>query len=183
MNLQEMQLGAGWLHSMADFTKAYERTTLNEGGYVLTNHAGDRGGQTYAGIARKYHPDWSGWAAIDRGETPETSLVRDFYRENFWEPVKGDQINDQRTAETIYDFGVNANYKVAIKLAQIVGGVASDGDIGPKTLEALNAIDEGAFRIAYALAKIARYRDIVVRDRSQMKFLLGWINRVLNSAS
>jgi len=31
----------------------------------------------------------------------------------------------------------------------------------------------------YALAKIARYRDIVTRDRSQMKFLLGWLNRTL----
>jgi len=104
---------------MADFTQAYERTTLNEGGYVLTNHAGDRGGQTYAGISRRYHPKWEGWAAIDRNETPATGLVRDFYREKFWEPVKGDDITDQRTAETIYDFGVNADPRVAVKLAEV----------------------------------------------------------------
>jgi len=168
---------------MADFTQAYERTTLNEGGYVLTNHAGDRGGQTYAGIARKYHPDWSGWAAIDRGETPATSLVRDFYRENFWEPVKGDQINDQRTAETIYDFGVNANYKVAIKLAQIVLGVAPDGVIGPVTLQALNTMDAELFKARYALAKLARYLEIVKRDPSQRQWLVGWCNRLLKEAA
>ena len=40
-------------------------------------------------------------------------------------------------------------------------------------------MDEEKFVLAYALAKIARYRDIVTRDRSQMKFMLGWINRTL----
>jgi hypothetical protein len=33
--------------------------------------------------------------------------------------------------------------------------------------------------MAYALAKIARYRDIVRKDKTQIKFLLGWINRTL----
>jgi hypothetical protein len=33
--------------------------------------------------------------------------------------------------------------------------------------------------MSYALAKIARYRDIVQRDKTQIKFLLGWINRTL----
>ena len=37
-----------------------------------------------------------------------------------------------------------------------------------KRLAPLNAQDEGRFVIAYALAKIARYRDIVQRDRSQI---------------
>ena len=168
---------------MAEFLPAFDRMLANEGGFKLTDIKGDKGGQTYAGIARNRNGRWAGWSFIDRGEIPPTQMVRDFYRANFWDAVKGDYILHQSVAESLFDFAVNAGAKTAIKLAQIVGGVASDGDIGPKTLEALNAIDEGAFRIAYALAKIARYRDIVVRDRSQMKFLLGWINRVLNSAS
>ena len=28
--------------------------------------SGDRGGQTYAGIARNFYPDWDGWDLIDR---------------------------------------------------------------------------------------------------------------------
>lgn len=168
---------------MAEFLPAFDRMLANEGGFKLTDIKGDKGGQTYAGIARNRNGRWAGWSFIDRGEIPPTQMVRDFYRANFWDAVKGDYILHQSVAESLFDFAVNAGAKTAIKLAQIVGGVASDGDIGPRTLEALNVLDEGAFRIAYALAKIARYRDIVMKDRSQGKFLLGWINRTLKEAA
>ena len=168
---------------MAEFLPAFDRMIRNEGGYKLTNVKDDRGSVTYAGIARKSWPSWQGWMFVDRGDIPPSDLVRGFYRENFWDAVKGDYILHQSVAESLFDFAVNAGAKTAIKLAQIVGGVASDGDIGPKTLEALNAMDEGSFRIAYALAKIARYRDIVTKDRSPGKFLLGWINRTLKEAA
>lgn len=47
---------------MADFLQAYESMIRNEGGYTLHTVAGDRGGMTYAGIARNFHPNWPGWA-------------------------------------------------------------------------------------------------------------------------
>lgn len=46
---------------MAEFTPAFEEMIRNEGGYILHNVAGDHGGDTYAGIARRFHPDWPGW--------------------------------------------------------------------------------------------------------------------------
>jgi len=70
---------------MADFNDAYEKTILNEGGYKLHNVPDDRGGQTYAGIARRYHPNWPGWRYIDSNDldNPElTKQVRAFYKEN-----------------------------------------------------------------------------------------------------
>ena len=42
---------------MADFAPAFEKMIHDEGGYQLTDIPGDRGGQTYAGIARKPNPD------------------------------------------------------------------------------------------------------------------------------
>ena len=168
---------------MADFLPAFERMIRNEGGFKLTDIKGDKGGQTYAGIARNRWPNWSGWLALDLGEVPQTSLVRDFYRTNFWNKIRGDELTHQGIAESLFDFAVNAGDRTAIKLAQIVAGVASDGVIGPKTLEALNALDVDYFRPYFALAKIARYRDIVTKDRSQGKFLLGWINRTLREAA
>jgi lysozyme family protein len=168
---------------MADFLPAYERMIRNEGGYVLHEVAGDRGGQTYAGIARNAWPRWQGWVSIDKGEIPPTPLVREFYRELFWDQVKGDDITHQRVAETLFDFAVNAGFRTAIRLAQIVVGTTPDGVMGPITVSAVNAQDEETFMARYTIAKIARYAEIVNRDRSQAKFLLGWINRTLREAS
>ena len=167
---------------MADFLPAYEAMIRNEGGYVLHDVPGDRGGQTYAGIARNMNPRWPGWALIDRGQDVPAQLVREFYKINFWDPIQGDRIISQVIAQTIFDFHVNAG-AVARKLAHLVVGATPDGAIGDKTLAALNAYDEERFVMAYALAKIARYRDIVSRDRSQLKFLLGWINRTLQGVA
>lgn len=168
---------------MADFLPAFEAMIRDEGGYVLHNVPGDRGGQTYAGIARNFNPDWPGWEYIDRGDTPPTPMVRNWYHTNYWTPISGDHIISQRIASSIFNFAVNSSAPrrpaVAVKLAQIVVGATPDGVIGPRTLAALNSYPEDKFIMAYALAQIARYRDIVTRDRSQGKFLLGWVNRAL----
>lgn len=168
---------------MADFLPAYESMLINEGGYKLTNDPSDRGSTTYAGIARNFHQNWQGWHYIDQGVMPDAQLVRDFYREKFWDMMRLNEVNSQRIARTLFDFGVNAGPGTAAKLAQIIIGTTPDGRIGPKTLEALNAADEDLFIASYALAKIARYRDIVTRDRTQIKFLVGWINRTLKEAT
>lgn len=168
---------------MANFLPAFERMIRNEGGYKLHTVAGDRGGMTYAGIARNMHPNWSGWRDLDAGQIPDTELVRQFYRQHFWDAIHGEALSQQAIAESLFDFAVNAGAGVAVKLAQIVSGVTPDGAPGPKTIAALNAMDGSAFKTAYALAKIARYRDIVTRDRTQQKFLLGWLNRTLREAA
>ncbi len=167
---------------MADYLRAYERMIRNEGGYKLTNVKHDKGGQTYAGIARNRWSKWDGWKFIDTGDTPPTDLVRTFYLDNFWTLVRGDQINGQRVAENIFDFAVNAGVSTAAKLAQIVVGATPDGVIGSKSLVALNAFDEETFVVRYALAKLARYEQIVSKDRTQDKFLLGWLRRTLREA-
>jgi lysozyme family protein len=85
-------------------------------------------------------------------------------------------------ASAILDFAVNADVGTAVKLAQLVVGQTQDGALGSKTLAAINAADPEKFVPAYTLAKIARYCDIVNRDHTQEKFLLGWINRALKDA-
>lgn len=172
---------------MADFLPAFERAIVAEGGYQLHQVSGDTGGLTYAGIARAKNPKWQGWVYIDCGETPPSQLVRDFYRAGWWDPIQGDQIRDQDVAYNVYSFATNSSAygapKTAIRLLQVVAGVTPDGVMGAKTLEALNTMEPRLFLALFALARIARYRDIVTRDRSQGKFLLGWINRTLQEAA
>ena len=162
----------------AAFEKAFEAMIRFEGGYRLHTVPGDAGGMTYAGVARNRNPQWPGWSAIDRGETPATGLVRDFYAANYWAPIRGDELPEP-IAASIFDFAVNAGVTVAAKLAQIVAGCTPDGHLGLRSVAALSAMDPDRFRAAYALAKIKRYVEIVGRNRSQGKFLLGWISRAL----
>ena len=165
---------------MADFNPAFEKMIHDEGGFQLTDIPGDRGGQTYAGIARKPNPDWAGWQFIDRKDFGSaTQLVREFYKVNFWDRIRGDELTNQAIAETIFNFAVNTGVGVASKLAQLIVGVTPDGAIGAKSLERLNICTAEKFLPAYALAKIQRYVDICMKNRDQSKFLLGWVRRSL----
>lgn len=171
---------------MADFEPAFQAMIVNEGGYKLHTVKGDRGGQTYAGIARNYHGSWLGWKYIDAGDLDNLRLkqhVASFYKRKFWDKMQGDQIQSQAIAGTLFDFSVNAGYRVAAKLAQSVLNVKTDGVIGPKSLAALNGCNPDDFKVRYALTKVARYAEIVNRDKTQKKFLLGWINRTLKDVA
>lgn len=167
---------------MSNFEEAFEFMIKNEGGYILHKVEGDRGGQTYAGVARNFWPKWEGWDLIDAGkiDDPElTKLVREFYKKNFWNKIKGDLINDPKISRTMFDFSVNAGVKVASKLAQLVVNATPDGIIGPKTAGKINQFEPEYFLMAYTIAKIARYKQICRKDHSQRKFLYNWVTRSL----
>jgi lysozyme family protein len=167
---------------MANFEQAFEKMIADEGGYVLHNVAGDTGGMTYAGIARNKNPQWPGWKLIDNeaiNNSLLTGMVRNFYKVEFWDRVRGDEIANQTVAENIFNFSVNTGMSVAVKLAQLIVGATPDGAVGEKTLQKFNAVEPESFKKAYALAKITRYADICNKNRTQSKFLLGWINRTL----
>lgn len=171
---------------MADFESAFQKTMQNEGGYRLHEVEGDRGGMTYAGIARRFHPGWAGWKIIDSGRMDDpdlTGMVRQFYRVNFWDRIGGDDIQAQQIAESVFDFAVNAGVRVAVKLAQLATGATPDGIVGPQTIGALNNTDPESFVAQYVVAKISRYAAICNHRPSQKKFLLGWINRTLKGVS
>ena len=70
----------------ASFKPAFDATMRNEGGYG--NDPQDPGGETYRGIARKFHSKWEGWTTIDAldHDNPdnamlEVPLLRAFGRE------------------------------------------------------------------------------------------------------
>lgn len=59
----------------ASFAPAYQIVMANEGGYV--NNPADPGKETYAGISRRFWPNWSGWKIIDRIKAEENSTDDD----------------------------------------------------------------------------------------------------------
>jgi len=178
---------------MAQFKTAFEKVINNEGGYA--NDAEDPGGETHKGVSRNNWPKWLGWHIIDllkmQSNFPQNlnqsaelqAEVEQFYTLQFWEKIKGDDMNSQEIADSIFDFAVNAGTTTAATLAQMVVNSKADGVIGPQTVTALNTIDPEYFLAAFTVAKIARYIIIVKKRPTSKKYFYGWVCRALGETN
>jgi len=170
---------------MADFMRECLETIEDEGGYTLHKVAGDAGGETFAGIAKNYHPDWPGWELIYAGKADTREcrdLVHEFYKEKFWDPMKGDEICHQAVARTIYNFGMNSSVRNSVMYAQYCVDVIPDGIMGPVTLGALNALnglEVELFVSQHALMRLGHRLKRITDRRGQVKFIRGWMKRDL----
>ena len=137
---------------MARFSEHIGPLIAKEGGYTLTDTAEDRGGKTYAGISERANPDWPGWGIID-AQGIESPGVRDAvharYRENYWTPIKGDEISSSKVAEVLFSSAVLSGPRTAVRLAQTACGVRADGMMGPVTLKRLNAAARVSFWLTW----------------------------------
>ncbi len=167
------------------FESAFNKTMVNEGGFVLHKNEGDRGGWTYAGIAENFWPNWPGWPIVRQSQTDPrlTPMVKEFYKTNFWDKMRLDEVENETVSYNMFDFGMNAGHIVAVKLAQAAVGAVTDGIIGPNTIGKLNAVDAELFEAKYALCKIERYIAISrKKDSPNRRFFRGWVIRTLNVA-
>ncbi|WP_316778051.1 glycoside hydrolase family 108 protein [Pedobacter antarcticus] len=187
---------------MANFEEANKITGMNEGGYA--NHRNDKGGETYAGISRRFWSNWTGWKYIDKykdqythqdsairlkyslarwinssaaqkGE-PVNEMVKNFYKINFWDANKLDELKCQQLANSVYDFGVNAGNVTAIKLLQKVVNTIQDGRMGEKTITATNSLNCRGALGTYNSRREEYYRSIAKGDQAQ--FLKVWLSRI-----
>jgi len=185
--------------AMADFQQAYRRMLAHEGGYA--NHPADRGGETYRGIARRFHPSWKGWTVIDQlkkepgfprnlaNHASLQEMVGTLYLEQFWQPLKAEKILQQSIADQLFDAAVNMGISTAVRFAQTALNLLShdqasplalkvDGRMGPKTLQAINAHPEPEVLLQTLCSlRLARYIDICQQNPSQEVFLRGWLKR------
>lgn len=113
------------------FQLALKEVLKDEGGYV--NHPKDPGGATNKGITQ---------ATYDAFRSPNRSvkLITDdevalIYKSRYWDAVKGDQL-PRGLDYAVFDFAVNSGPSKAATYLQQILKVTTDGQIGPKTLEA-----------------------------------------------
>ncbi|MFN9539664.1 MAG: glycoside hydrolase family 108 protein [Planctomycetota bacterium] len=192
---------------MAEFEIAFDETMLHEGGYV--DDPDDRGGETYRGVARKFHPAGTGWKIVDelKREKPDSfadlldqkqelqTLVASFYREQFWRPIRGEQLSDQALANELFDTAVNQGVGTAIRFwqealnllnrnAKDYPEIEVDGVAGERTLATTNQFLQRNRGQSDRLLKVlnlqqgARYLEIARKNPVQRKFLHGWLNRI-----
>lgn len=135
---------------MADFLIAFNRTEKNEGKDIWTKVDGDSGGETWSGISRKANPSWSGWKILDQiknkknGQkisTPELEeRKQSLYRTNYWNPIWGDEIKNQKVANDLYDTGVNCGVSMSIKLSERQFKMKETGRMSDELLNKLNSV-------------------------------------------
>lgn len=162
---------------MADFQKALPYILKNEGGYV--NNPNDHGGATNLGITQRTLNQF-------RGRRPDypadvKDLTEDqagaIYRELYWNPIKGDQIDDQLVATKVFDMAVNFGPIKASKMLQSSVNAMADGVIGPKTLGLVNINAPQDVLNKLVDQCVSRYTYLASHDQSQVVFLNGWLKR------
>lgn len=159
-------------------------------GSVYTNRAADKGGPTKYGITLEtLREERGGWASAADVANLTENEARGIYRERYIRRPGFDRIPDPRLRELLIDFGVNSGPKrAALALQVAVGGVATDGRIGPETLAKLATLDPARVYASVLRARVKFYVEIALADpevkrfrashpRTQLENLRGWINR------
>lgn len=192
-----------------NFEKVFEKMQDFEGGYA--NHSSDSGGETYRGIARNAWPNWKGWKEVDKvvphkfntairstrdtvddineklGESDSLDKsVKEFYRKNFWEAVRADELPD-RIARKVFDASVNVGTRRGKKFLQKAlnrcgNNLLVDGQLGKNTLAAINKSDEDCVIQAYIRIQANFYRRIATKGNNRI-FLRGWLRRAAYDGS
>ena len=150
-------------------------------------------GLTFMGIYETAHPNWQGWgqvrAAINAyGDLEKASValynddaliekVKIFYKKEFWDKMRLDEVDSELKACELFVFGVNIDTVPAVRVLQRLLGVVVDGIMGAQTLKALNNYNEQAFDVDFDRAEIAYYRNLVKARPEYHVYERGWINR------
>jgi lysozyme family protein len=154
-----------------DFIKHVNHLFTLEGGY--TNDYLDRGGETKYGISKKAFPE----VDIKRLTIEK---AQDLYYKHYW--VAGRCGDLPKYLQYIhFDSCVNHGVETANRLLQKGIGdqyVKIDGVFGQKTFENSHRCSLAD----YVAQRSLLYAKIVKNDPSQIKFIVGWNNRLVNVA-
>jgi len=185
-----------------NFETAYNITVKgHEGGYA--NDPDDRGGETYCGISRKFHPGWSGWEAIDARNQlrpirtneilPELNpRVLEFYHRVYWLQNRCQEMEPE-LGLIVFDMAINHGAGKAGELLQRSLNAANsnqrywndiivDGMIGDQTSGAI--LSAGARDKANQVnlwlncLRGAFFVEIMENDHRQEKFANSWASRI-----
>lgn len=151
-----------------------------EGGFI--NDPDDLGGATNKGVTLSTYMQYcrkKGYPVptVERLKNLSDREWTEILKTMYWDRWKADQIVNQSVANIVVDW-VWASGNYGIKIPQRLLGVAVDGIVGPKTIDAVNS--RNAHEL-FDLIKIARYdyiEDICRKRPANNKFKRGWINRI-----
>jgi len=164
---------------MSDFIDEIIR---REGGAEETNDPADSGGRTKYGISEHAHPE--AWRDGDVSY-PEARAI---YEKVYVLSEKFNTIENVPLQHQVVDFGVPHGADTAARFLQQLVGVKVDGDIGPKTLEAIANYPAGKLfgvdvpgivllNLAFRDARILFDVTLAKKRPKDQKWVLGWVKR------
>lgn len=169
---------------MADFKTAFLFALQHED----STHAGkvtvDAGGRTRFGIAEKFHPNLPEEFFTGPAEDALAEAEKIEQRE-YWDRMRLAEVQNQNVANKLFDMGVNMGVRQAAVYAQRAanslvigkGKLVEEGEIGPKTLAAINGADPIACYQALCELSAAHYRHVAAVNPAQAVNLVGWKKR------
>lgn len=171
---------------MASFDTAYNTYIKpNEGGYAFV--PGDKGGETYAGIARNYFGNWPGWVPIDfykrtkgapklNQKFPDVQQMVDQFYRDWWNAKRFGEINSQEVSNLLFDYNVNSG-SLAVKAIQRLVGQSADGSMGVATITAINKANPAKLHNDLKEERRQLFTRLA-QQRNQSQFLKGWMARL-----
>lgn len=157
---------------MAEFLDAVNKVLAHEGGYT-PGLRGDAGGETNFGISRQAYP------SLDIANLTRDQAV-EIYRRDYWQ-AEFDGIADQRLANSLFDFCVNAGSATAVKTLQrcipghVAGPLVADGIFGPRTAESLAVCQADPILKDFTVARLKYYASL-----NKPQFIESWFYRTLD---
>lgn len=159
------------------FEDALAKTLGFEGG--VSDHPLDRGGLTKWGVTQRSYDNYRTTTGRTHQAVTEMSDVemRAIYREDYWDAIKGDELRPD-IASAVFDMAVNSGVSAAKKTLQRALGVQADGVIGEQTIR---AAQQGSV-LLFLKRRAGFIQDVIRNNPSQVEFLEGWVNRLLDQA-
>lgn len=169
---------------MADYRIAFPKTAKWEGGFQNNpadnaNYCDNKLIGTNRGVsAIGYKAAYGRCPTVSEIKAITQEQAAYIFKRQYWDAVKGDLINNQSVAELVADWAWGSGPVTAIKYVQRALGLTADGQLGTKTLAALN--DRNASRVFVTLhaAREQHFRDIAAANPAKAQFLNGWLNRL-----
>ncbi|GLS05003.1 hypothetical protein GCM10007860_21530 [Chitiniphilus shinanonensis] len=150
------------------FDQAFDRLIGHEGGYV--NNPKDPGGETNWGVTKR--------VAVENGYTgPMKALSREqakrIYKTAYWDKAKCERLPGA-IAFQLFDAAVNHGISNGTRFLQRAVGVADDGIIGSKTMDAIRALSPSDVVLRFNTERLTFYTQL----STFQTFGKGWVNRV-----
>lgn len=162
-----------------EFDDILERVLDWEGHDIITEDVNDAGGLTRWGITHLTLAAWKKVPAKEISLSNMKELTRaeasEIYSINYFEEA-GCQNFSFPVALCVFDTAVNLGPPKTIRLLQALVKVTQDGDVGPKTIKAVNAADEDELLLNLMGKRLQYYTS----RPSYNHHGFGWFRRVLD---